>query len=333
MTTALLGRARRRLLKAYDLLRIRRQKTLLPPATPRERELAAKLGTKLGALEIPPSDGMSPAQKAWNENMRRLQGLAASDDPRNFLSWEVVGGTMFVRYAKYSRTEYAYLAHRTDWSRWQAALVEHPAGNPVRCPFDTRTSCNLVHHAYHLAQFEDVTGTRVDGFRSVIEFGGGYGSMCRLFANLGFRGRYLIIDLPAFTALQEYYLESIGIRILTPGEYRAGEHGVLCLSDLDALRDLVDGQSGSLFLATWSISEAPLPVRQQVLDGIADSFDACLIAYQPRFEDVDNTGYFSAFSAARPGYAWQARAMDHLPGQTYLFGLRHGARDAAAGAG
>ena len=45
----------------------------------------------------------------------------------------------------------------------------------------------------------------------IVEFGGGYGSMCRLVRKLGFKGRYVIFDLRPILALQKYYLGLHGV--------------------------------------------------------------------------------------------------------------------------
>lgn len=289
--------------------------------TDSERLFANEFRAKIGGLNIPDSQGMTPAQRAWNDNMHTLKSMVENHDPREFLSWDVVAGTMFVKYAKYSRTEYGYLRNLADWPRWKDALREDEAGLPARCPFDTTTSCNLVHHAYHVAQFESFSNETASDFDYVFEFGGGYGSMCRLFFKLGFKGRYLIVDLPAFSALQEYFLKSVGIRILTKDEFIKGESGVLCVSDIDKLDDLIGGKK-SLFLATWSISESPLFVREKILGKYSNSFDAYLVAFQPKFEDVDNAVYFEKLRTDHPGYSWTTEDMKHLKNQKYLFGKK-----------
>jgi hypothetical protein len=48
-------------------------------------------------------------------------------------------------------------------------------------------------------------GLDVRGFDFVIEFGGGYGSLCRLFFNQQFKGQYVLFDLPPFSALQHFF--------------------------------------------------------------------------------------------------------------------------------
>jgi hypothetical protein len=71
------------------------------------------------------------------------------------------------------------------------------------------SSGTLIHHAYHLHRFETVTGRFLLELQEIIEFGGGYGSMARLLARLGYRGRYHIHDLPEFAALQRFYLRMV----------------------------------------------------------------------------------------------------------------------------
>ena len=298
-----------------------RQDRRLASPTEGEDALADELRTQIREITSADSDSTSAGTSTWNANMRELQRLVATSDPRDFLSWGVVGGSMFIKYAKFSRFEYRYLRQRPDWPRWERALKESRAGNPPRCPFDERTSCNLVHHAYHLAQFEQHTGEDVAQFDVVVEFGGGYGSMCRLFFNLGFRGRYVIFDLPAVSALQRYFLKSTGIRVLTPSEFAEGANGAICVSEFPELASL-DVPGRRLFVATWSLSESPLAVRNAFLNENTARFDSVLLAFQPKFDDIDNVAYFDSWCEMHPELAWQRESMRHLPNQQYLFAKR-----------
>src|SRR5438105_15465751 len=108
--------------------------------------------------------------------------------------------------------------------------------------------------------------------------------MCRLFHNLGFRGRYLIFDLPAFSALQRFFLRSIGMCVGSPDEFRDRSSGVALSSNVGDLHTLgADGSDNAraLFLATWSISEATSRLRAAVLR-LDSKYGARFIAYQRR---------------------------------------------------
>jgi len=71
----------------------------------------------------------------------------------------------------------------------------------------------LIHHTYHIAQFEDKVGERISNFDFIFKFGGGYGSMCKLLHNPGFKGRYVLYDFPVFSALQEFFLKCHNISL------------------------------------------------------------------------------------------------------------------------
>ncbi|WP_148307733.1 hypothetical protein [endosymbiont of unidentified scaly snail isolate Monju] len=151
----------------------------------------------------------------------------------------------------------------------------------------------------------------------VFEFGGGYGSMARLFWQLGFRGKYLIQDLPAFSALQKFYLGSIGALGSESGD---GEFSFV--TDNRSMKRILDrwgAVESKMFVATWSLSETPLEVREPVLDSLV-YFDHILIAFQHQFEDIDNVKYFHGWASAMADtHSFQVSHIDHLPGNSYLF--------------
>jgi hypothetical protein len=262
------------------------------------------------------------------DNVHRLAGCIHRQDPRAFLHWPVIRDTMFVSSGRTAWTELNVLRRHEDWhDRWSKAIVESPLGCPPPFLVYPKSSGNLIHHAYHLMQFEGHTGVMVREFDMVFEFGGGYGSMCRLFHNLGFHGRYVIFDLPAFSALQVYYLQGLGI-----GARRDAPSApqVCCLCDLTQLRRVIAGArraqaSKALFVATWSLSETPLDIREAVVP-LLSGYDAFLIGYQAEFEKVDNPGYFRQFQRSFPQVEWQNWEIDHMRANYYLMGRRVGGK-------
>jgi len=133
--------------------------------------------------------------------------------------------------------------------------------------------------------------------------------MCRMAYTWGFQGTYTIYDLPELSALQRYYLQSVGVS------------KVRTASDTDALRDAVLRSAGRrLFIATWSLSEAPQYLREQLasMQPLADAF---LIAYQDEFAGLDNEKFFRSWQPRFPHIAWINLRINHLPGNSYLFGV------------
>lgn len=298
----------------------------LKPPTGREKQLVEELKASFReSPSVAPGDSY-PSEKEWLGNVNRLKELVLNDDPREFLRWDVIFKTMSVTYAEYVTPELKCLKSRVDWSnRWRQAIEESSVGHPVPHWQYPRSSANLIHHAYHLDQFEEKTMLQVHTMDFVFEFGGGYGSMCRLFHNLGFQGKYVLFDLSDFSSLQKFYLKSIGLAVHPLKSFEKEKKGCVCISGTEQLRHILSNShaGNSMFIATWSISEAPIEFRNNILPLTAD-FGAFLIAYQHRFKEVDNITFFRNWAANQKDiecYDWE---IEHIPKNRYLMGKRKG---------
>jgi hypothetical protein len=281
--------------------------------TAREAQLVSELRQKARGISL---NSKFDTNTEWGKNSRRLLELIQIGDPREILLWDVILETMFVENQPFLKKELYYLLHESNKrDRWENAIIEHTVGCPPPYFGYLKSSGNLIHHAYHLAQFEDKAGLDVSNLDVVFEFGGGYGSMRRLFANLNFKGKYIIFDLLIFSAIQKYYLNSIN------------EHDdtiyVTDLADLkSALLGVLDKRQKSLFVATWSLSESPASVRDAIVQFLP-SFDYVLFAYQKRFGEMENLNYFSDFPETYKTHQWHQWEIKHLPENYYLVGQRN----------
>jgi hypothetical protein len=294
------------------------------PSTRDERESLTDLREAFLAFPVYGVADVPPSEASWRANMERLRQLVLEDDPRRFLRWDVVSRSMFAGNAPYAWPELRFLRSLPDWKATVApAIRESRVGHPVPYAFYPASSGNLIHHAYHLARFEEATRSRIGDVASVVEFGGGYGSMCRLFFNRGFRGKYIILDLPPFSALQTYYLRTLGLPVVPVGAFGNADAEVACVSEVEQIRPLLPGHpwERSIFLATWSLSEIPVAARNSVLPLVRAS-SSVLIGYQERFEEVDNSGYFKRWQEVDGSVDWCSLPIAHLPGNNYLFGVR-----------
>jgi hypothetical protein len=296
------------------------------PPTQREQELIDELRSAFANSPHALTDSKSKAANGWAQFQESLRSLVVSRDPRGFLSWDVVSRTMFLVFSSYAIRELAHLKRRKDWNaRWKCVLQESRVGRPPRFLFYPRSSANLIHDAYNLCAFEEITGLVPERFHNILEFGGGYGSMCRLLFNLGFDGRYVIYDLPPFSNLQSYYLNSLGIPVLSGKSFAPSEKGVALVTTEEDL--LLSAESftkqESLFIAAWSISETSMDVRRQFLSHAAEC-DAFLIAYQRQFGEVDNCRFFATWQEETSDtIEWRKIPIRHIPGgHHYLFGTR-----------
>jgi putative sugar O-methyltransferase len=275
--------------------------------------------------ELPENDtsNLSGAALKWANNMNRLRELMLNDDPRRFLQWDVIRNTMFVDIVSYVFRELKYLKSSKEFNAyWKNGIIESEIGSPDIYKHLARSSGNLIHHAYHLQQFVEKTGVKVNEVEFVLEFGGGYGSMCRLFKNLGFNNKYLIFDLPPFSLLQQYYLKSLGHRILTIDEFSKESTGILCISEFGELNSIlktVVPQKRNLFIGTWSISETSRYLRDEVFS-LLDKFNLFLIAYQSEFGGIDNIEYFKNIQKTHSHIKWHNWEIEHIRGNYYLIG-------------
>src|ERR1700730_14183287 len=319
------GRFRRKYSRLWTQLSLR-WRTIHPPSSS-ELRLIAELRKSIRALPEPPVDNNLESH-AWNTFRRTLSKSILSNDPRAFLSWEVIRQSMFVGEPGYVRLELDRLRDTREWSpRWERAIEEADIGMPTRISAYRRTSGNLVHHAFVLNEFETKAACRVEELKMVVEFGGGYGAMCRLFHNLGFAGRYVIYDLPEFSALQSYYLGSLGLPVIKDSENLSTPEGVFCVSALSALGELCVGQPIDLLVGTWSISEAPVAVREAFFAELP-IVRRYLFAFQPNHGGVDNITYFASWARRDPEMTVTDQPIEHWPVASHLFvGIRNGLVD------
>ncbi len=259
-------------------------------------------------------------QKTLNEetywyNIRKdVLNLIIQDNINNFLQWTPIRDTMYVSGIEYSLTEYRELRLAHDYLQWAKALNETPIGNPIYARFNDTTSENMIHHAYHLYSFEKEARKDVTSFSNVLEFGGGYGAMCRLFKNLGYKGKYIIFDLPEFNVLQRFFLKSNGYHVCDTLEEFNDVGGIYCTSKIEDLDKFYD-----LFIGTWSISEVPFQYRDIILNRQIDNY---LIAYQEEFFGIKNEEYFKPFSNKQK-INWSSWHIPHLYGnQYYMMGWK-----------
>lgn len=226
---------------------------------------AAQFRAAMAALPEPVTDEQPPHWSYWR---RDLWCLAQADDAANFWRWPCVRHTMLVEHFPLGE-QLAYL--QTDWPRWEPALSGLGHDAHYR---------NLVNQAYHVKRWEDATGQRLEALISIYEFGGGYGALAHLARRLGFRGRYVIHDLPEFVLLQRYFLATVGVEV---------EHAD-------------EPQAADLFVALYSLSETPATLRHKF--GRRVQADSYLLLYSGRWAEHDNRAWAAKFREFHGDCTW-----------------------------
>ena len=196
---------------------------------------------------------------------------------------------------------------------------ENKLGRPQDLALDMGTSPILIQHAYHLFHYELCTKTPFLDCDMIFEVGGGYGSFCRLLRATGFRGLHIIYDLPEVSEVQRLFLQCSGIPELQTNAIREGVSSDLSLtnSNLELALDYCEKRSARLgFVATWSLSEAPIVVRTRLFPRLHRIVVKYLISYEPTWDGLDNDRYFDEFRNNSFVKNW---VQSELPGSWYSF--------------
>lgn len=234
----------------------------------------------------------------WSEQRAQLRKLLAAGDRERFLHWPPIVNTMFFSPPP---DELRWLQSLPNWPGIRDLLVDPGVGG-ADLDAQLQTNGNIVHHAYSLFRFESDMGQQLPTSGRILEIGGGYGNFCRLVLRRGFRGEYVIYDLPEVLELQEWYLR----RTLSPEQVKQVTFATALPGGADTIVGL------------WSISEMPLALRECIKAFTPRQF---LIGYQDDFYGLDNVAYFKGWTA-NPAYRWVNVAIPHIRNNFYLFGVR-----------
>lgn len=252
---------------------------------------ASEFRQQMSQLPEPKTDLTPPRWEFWRHQLWRL---AQVDEVEKFPLWPCVYHTMLQNHWPNSiRYELSNL------EGWRDEIVA-PAIGPVDYLDDFAYSMNLIHQAYHLQQWERATGRRIEDLSSIVEFGGGYGAMCLLCRRLGFKGRYVIYDLPEFSLLQQWYLSQNEVEAEWP---KGGKYAP----------DNVD-----LFMALYSVSE----VEPKFRDAYIIPAKSYLFLYSGQWEQWNNVEYFQQdFPLLGHCANWRHTELSHLPDRNNWYSL------------
>lgn len=227
--------------------------------------LRGQFATRLGEVQALDDDRF--VRSDWAGRNHDLAQHLLPVPPRGFLHHPAILFQMFVGEK--------YLAHELPYVLGHLPAValahEDQLGEPPRTVLDghgVTTSSNTVHHLHHLLRYQEATGRSIGDVDTVVEWGGGYGNLAKVFLRLhGGTPTYVLIDTPVFAAVQWLYLASIlGDEAVTlqsrPGTPLA--EGMVNVVPIGLMPELeVDAD---LFISTWALNESTVPAQQHVRD-------------------------------------------------------------------
>lgn len=190
----------------------------------------------------------------WEFRRENIADNIRTHGLERFLQWPVSSEALYTRDLISADKRAEVLSKLPQWKAYRRAIMPFQTGYARQSRYDP----HLVLQAYHFSQ---LGLHNIRELKSVYEFGGGFGSMALLLKRLGFKGQYIIQDLPELSQLQRYFLDKEKVYNVTltdkpvPGHY-------------------------SLFISNCAVEEAeddsPVECWNQVS---ADRYEICYNSY------------------------------------------------------
>lgn len=245
-------------------------------------------------------------ENLWNRHRHSIRNHVENDSIPDFLRWSTVLGSLFVGDNSFVEYQLNELMNRGDWEYYRKALTfKQNVGNPAF--YVGGTTNNFINQCYHLSKLEDATGKRIADFDTVVEFGGGYGSMVVICTALGFTGEYYIYDLPELSLLQEYYLSQYDINAF-----------LLNVNDDDTF--VAPPMDTDVLFGLYSLSEVNRSLRETFIS--ATRAKNILIASQQLYEGVLLPEELSGMVERLSENKWSLQENKLIDGHFYLIGKR-----------
>lgn len=255
----------------------------------------------------------------WKKFNIRLEKALLPYPSFSFLEDPTIMFTMFATAGgEWLKKELAFLENKIPQKQLKFILEEDYLGDPLLLSSEYLTSHTTIHHLYHLIKFLEVTRSRLSDFKTIVEWGGGYGNMIKILKRWD-KGpaTYIMIDTPLLCCLQWLYLATIfGERntlfITDPSQkIKANKINILPLPLVDSQKIKAD-----LFISTWALSESSEYSQDYVIKNNWFEAKHLLLAYQE-----NPAGFFNPLRVGELAKEKGAKIekIEFLPGNYYAF--------------
>tara|TARA_B100000212_G_scaffold341268_1_gene323965 strand:- start:1867 stop:2823 length:957 start_codon:yes stop_codon:yes gene_type:complete len=244
----------------------------------------------------------------WNKITQEIISQLNTDDS-NFLRNEYVKNALHPDQYYFSWMYFKELRKKYSKKSLQIYCKDIGLGNPLKDMILKDASPASLKHFYLLDKIQKDLEINLNNIDFVTEFGGGYGSMCRIaFNNLKLsKIKWSIIDLPIMVELQKAYLK----QSLTPETFEN-------ITFENSFKKITP-KNKSIFIATWSLSETPIVLRSSLEEWL-NEFSYIFIAFQKNYNEISNLEYFEQLKTKLYNHKVEIYKNKSYPGHYYLKG-------------
>lgn len=215
--------------------------------------------------------------EAWHDLYREINKDFNKYETSNFCNFPSIKVTMFFNDIKIAINELQTIKKLNFFDNFDELIEENNIGNPKTYSQLDGSSPNLIHHFYHINFFINIFGHVKS--KNIIEFGSGYGSMCRIFSRCYEIENYFLIDNPLFLYLSKYFLNNVEKENDTKINFKFYKKS----SKIEKY----------CFISTWAFSETNKKTRNEFDHLIINSNEFIIAFYKKWGDEVDNIEYFN----------------------------------------
>lgn len=225
---------------------------------------------------------------SWNDYLKNIE-QEFLNNPSTFLRGKYISKTIHPNEQEKANKLFDEMINDPFSKRYILPyLNESPYGDPFIFEKFRFASPMTIQHAYYLFLINKhlnifLPKSNID---FISDFGGGYGNFCKLIHQLGYQGKYTIIDFDIMHHIQKKFISH---------NFSKSVWQNLDLSYINSVSDMNISHYGSnsIFIATYSLCETPKTVRED-FENQLKHFKYVFIIYQKNFDGFDNVIYFKS---------------------------------------
>jgi len=205
------------------------------------------------------------AHPYWHQSQQKLKEFIGGSPNANFAANEVVASTMLrEKYGKMQQYETCYLKYCVSDATMQLLnkFQDNDFINLPKVCKEFNCSINTLGHLFYAARVIDSAGIPLN---TIVELGGGYGNLARIFKTLLPEATLILFDLPELVVIQGLFLKvTIGhdkviVHHSLPDHLQAGFIHLIPIQFAKSLEFTCDA-----FVSTFALSETPELVQKLV---------------------------------------------------------------------